>query len=667
MAAPSDPKTIYLGSSDLSNGCGVFKSTDGGLSWTAQNNGIGQVGLFSQHYLPVTTFAATPDPSTIYFGAYSPLGGSVYKTTNGGASWSPASGTVNFFGNAEISNAISLASNPNNPNTVYAGLLSNGVYKTTSGGQHWQQIRSGGPSDVFHIVRFVDNQTLLTAGGTTYDSAPCFMGPSTLGGWESIDCSGVLPLGPALTTDGGSHWNYLTYTGAYPVNSIFFSGLESVQVNGIWSSFASTMGAGIVVGPIPAIIGPKGIFKVTAGGNAWMKTAGVDSSGKDYAVTGLTIDLKDPSKIFSYIPGKTIYQSHDGGSSWSPIDLPVGASSINKLQAGGNRLYALTDQGIFVYDYTPGFSTGVNGATRVITQGQSTTFGLTIASQGNFNAPVSLYAINLPSGYSSSTNWSPATVTPPANGQATSTLTIYTTNTTATGTFTITLRAAANGYPTKDIPVTLTINPPVQASFTTSVNATSRSITQGQSTTFGLTIASQGNFNAPVSLYAINLPSGYSSSTNWSPATVTPPANGQATSTLTIYTTNTTATGTFTITLRAPANGYPTKDIPVTLTINPGMPPSPFFTGLGYSPNPAKAAQVVTLAFYGGNFISGTTQVWFVGPGCAGQGCQTTAVTVVSSAYMSAQAVFNNPGSYAVNVRNGSGGWVTAGTISVVR
>src|SRR5260221_8648519 len=46
MVAPSDPKTIFIGSSDLANGCGIFKSTDAGVSWSAQNNGIGQVGLF---------------------------------------------------------------------------------------------------------------------------------------------------------------------------------------------------------------------------------------------------------------------------------------------------------------------------------------------------------------------------------------------------------------------------------------------------------------------------------------------------------------------------------------------------------------------------------------------------------------------------------------------
>ena len=540
MVAPSDPKTILIGSSDLSNGCGVFRSSDGGQSWSAQNSGIGQVGLLSKHFPPITTFAPTSDSSVIYMGTYNPLGGgSIYVTKDGGSHWSLASGSVNFFGVPEVANAISLAADPNNPNTVYAGLLANGVYKTTNGGQHWTQIRSGGPSDVYHVVKFLDSQTLITAGGTTYDSAPCFIGPSTLGDWESIDCSGVLPLGPAVTTDGGSHWNYLTYTGAYAVNSIFFSGIESVQANGSWTSYAATMGAGIVIGPIPVLIGPKGIFKVSSGGGAWMKAAGVDSTGTDYPVTGLTADVKDASKVFAYIPSKTIFESPDGGASWSAMDLPLGASSINKLQAGDNHLYALTDRGVF--DYTP--------------------------------APPSVTSVS-PNPITGSN--SPQTVTITGTG--------------FTSASTVTLGNAYSTYP--------------------NVTITSRTATQlVVSATFGTTAAT------------------------WWAKTV----NGSLSS-----------------------NQY-------NFQVNAPAAATPFFTGLGYSPNPAKAAQVVNLAFYGGNFIAGTTQVWFVGPGCAGQGCQTNAVSVVSSAYMSAQAVLNSPGSYAVNVRNGSGTWVTAGSISVVR
>jgi hypothetical protein len=94
---------------------------------------------------------------------------------------------------------------------------------------------------------------------------------------------------------------------------------------------------------------------------------------------------------------------------------------------------------------------------------------------------------------------------------------------------------------------------------------------------------------------------------------------------------------------------------------------TPYLTGFNYSPNPAKATQVVSLNIYGGNFVSGSTQVWFVGPGCSAPGCQTNAVNVVSAAYISAQAVLNITGTYTVNIRNGSGPWVQAGTVTVVQ
>lgn len=92
----------------------------------------------------------------------------------------------------------------------------------------------------------------------------------------------------------------------------------------------------------------------------------------------------------------------------------------------------------------------------------------------------------------------------------------------------------------------------------------------------------------------------------------------------------------------------------------------PYVTGFNYTPNPAKATQVVSLNIYGGNFNS-STQVWFVGPGCSFPGCQTNAVTVSGTAYIGAQAVLNLTGTYTVNIRNGSGAWVQVGTVTVVQ
>ncbi len=229
-------------------------------------------------------------------------------------------------------------------------------------------------------------------------------------------------------------------------------------------------------------------------------------------------------------------------------------------------------------------------------------------------------------------------------------------------TLTVTNDVGGSASATATIRVT---GPQTPGSFTTTVDTNSRTITQGQSTTFTLTIQSAGGFNRQVDVYGIGMPNG--STAGWSQEHVTPAANGSVSTTLTINTNSGTATGTFPIILRAASAGYPTREITVNLTVNSAGPVTPYVTGFNYTPNPAKRAQVVSLNIYGGNFASGTTQVWFVGPSCPSPGCQTGAVSVSGSSYISAQAQLNNTGSFTVNIRNGnSGSWVTAGTVSVV-
>jgi hypothetical protein len=216
------------------------------------------------------------------------------------------------------------------------------------------------------------------------------------------------------------------------------------------------------------------------------------------------------------------------------------------------------------------------------------------------------------------------------------------------------------------IPVTFTVIAAAAPGFTATANPVSSIVTQGQPATFAVTVLSQGGFSSPVTLSAINLPPGYGAATNWSPATVTPPANGQATSTLTVETTSATSTGAFNVTLQASATAFPNADAPVTLTVNPPALQIPYFTTFRYTPDPLDVNQVVTLIFRGGNFIAGTTQVWLVGPGCPGQGCQTSSLSVFNSGAMSGQITLRNAGTFTVNVMNGSGGKVISAGIVMV-
>lgn len=244
----------------------------------------------------------------------------------------------------------------------------------------------------------------------------------------------------------------------------------------------------------------------------------------------------------------------------------------------------------------------MDSGSRTITQGQSASLTLAVQSTGGFNSQVNFYALNLPPGTAAGTSWNPYSLTPPANGRAQSTLTIFTGPSTATGNFSILLRAMDNSNIKKEITVTLTINPAVPSSFSTSVSTYSQTVTQGQNTNFTLNIQSSGGFNSPVALYALNLPPGYSNA-YWSSSSVIPSANGQVQSTLFFTVTGQTPPGSYNITLRASSAGLPNRDLTVTVIVK-GQTPS--IRSLNpATPTHSSSNQVVDV--YGSGFQTGLT------------------------------------------------------------
>jgi len=76
---PSDPETLYAG------GNGVFKTTDGGKSWTAIDSDLAELNA------TITLVIDPKDPATLYAGTSY---GSVFKTADGGARWTTVSGGI---------------------------------------------------------------------------------------------------------------------------------------------------------------------------------------------------------------------------------------------------------------------------------------------------------------------------------------------------------------------------------------------------------------------------------------------------------------------------------------------------------------------------------------------------------------------------------------------
>ena len=104
---------------------------------------------------------------------------------------------------------------------------------------------------------------------------------------------------------------------------------------------------------------------------------------------------------------------------------------------------------------TPGFTLSASPSSVTVLQGSNAPSTITVTSQGGFSSATTLSASGLPSGVTAA--FSPNPVTPPANGNVTSTLTFTATSTAATGTYTVTV-TGTSGTLNASTPITLTVS-----------------------------------------------------------------------------------------------------------------------------------------------------------------------------------------------------------------
>ncbi|MCV6614411.1 MAG: glycosyl hydrolase, partial [Cellvibrionaceae bacterium] len=154
---PNQPNVVWVGTGENNSqrsvgyGDGVYKSVDGGKSWT--NTGLTE----SEHIARIVI-----DPrnsNVVYVAAQGPLwraGGDrgVYKSTDGGTTW------THSLAISEHTGVTDLLMDPRNPDVLYAAsyqrrrhvwtLINGGpestLYKSTDAGKSWQKIDNGLPS-----------------------------------------------------------------------------------------------------------------------------------------------------------------------------------------------------------------------------------------------------------------------------------------------------------------------------------------------------------------------------------------------------------------------------------------------------------------------------------------------------------------------------------------
>ncbi|MBI3982583.1 MAG: hypothetical protein HY337_06705 [Gemmatimonadetes bacterium] len=193
---PGNRDTFYVGGADG----GVFKTTNGGTTFEAQftDQAVYSVGALT---------VAPSDHNVLWLGSgegdprnSASFGNGVYRSTDGGKSW-----THLGLDNTERIKRIEV--DPRDPDVAYVCALGHawggnderGVFRTTDGGKTWQKVlfvdRDTGCSD---IAMDAANPRVLYAGMWTFRRRP----------WRFDDSGEKTAL--HRTTDGGATWTKLT-------------------------------------------------------------------------------------------------------------------------------------------------------------------------------------------------------------------------------------------------------------------------------------------------------------------------------------------------------------------------------------------------------------------------------------------------------------------------
>ena len=217
---------------------------------------------------------------------------------------------------------------------------------------------------------------------------------------------------------------------------------------------------------------------------------------------------------------------------------------------------------ILVVEATGDFTIAASQDTLSVNQGETSQVTITVTSTGGFASKTNLkweWVGTTPTGVTPSL--SPTSVTPTSGGSKTSTLKIETTSSATLGTFQI--MVTGTSYP-KVHNVNVTVEIKSIATFTVQASPASRSLYPSQSAQYTVTVATTGGYNKDI-VFTLNPapPSGISYA--FSPPGVTPPS--VTTSTLTVYTTPTVPTGTYTLTIQGAGDGK-TDTYQVTLTVS---------------------------------------------------------------------------------------------------
>ncbi|MEE4196274.1 MAG: Ig-like domain-containing protein [Bacteroidales bacterium] len=279
---PTDVNTFWIGAPSG----GLWKTTDGGSSWSCLTEslpviGVSGVVIADDYETSNTLYIATGDRDA---GDNYSVG--VLKSTDGGITWETTGLTFDVSNNYRITRFLA---DPSNPDIMLAAT-NGGIYRTTDGGINWDMEQGGLFMDMEYQP---ESSTVLYAVTSNYSSSPVVY----------------------KSEDGGDTWvpSHTFSSAAYRVE-LAVTAADPAYVYALACNTSSGM---------------EGVYQSTDSGENFTKMLDGSTSGNNllgYASDGtgsggqgwydLTLAVSPANKNTLWVGGINTWKSTDGGTTW---------------------------------------------------------------------------------------------------------------------------------------------------------------------------------------------------------------------------------------------------------------------------------------------------------------------------------------------------------------
>ncbi len=343
-ADPNNAQTIYVGGVD------VWKSTDGGTSWTINAHWYGGCGVPAVH-------------ADCHFLGFSPVNGRLYAANDGGIYYSPNGGTnwTDCTIGMTIGQIYKIGQSQTDPAKTINGFQDNGTYTNTASG--W--VATGGGDGMecavdyqnaaytYHTVYFGSIYRKFNNSGEVQIAGEGVFGIDESGGWVT----------PFILSESDPHQMFVGYKNAWRCNDVTSGSPAWIKISTGETAECSVLEQS-PANPGLLYVVRWGSLKRTENANASAPAWVSCTLPGGFTPTDLEAHPTEPNTVYATAENK-VYKSTDKGDTWNLVpgtlpDIPVNTIVYDKNSSEG--LYIGTQTGVLYRNSSlPGWVNFCNG------------------------------------------------------------------------------------------------------------------------------------------------------------------------------------------------------------------------------------------------------------------------------------------------------------------